>query len=122
MATFGSYGNLGGELVNIVEIDFNVSANSTVTAYTVPVGRYAFVVVRVAVAQSSNVIPIAGNSSIVFNYSPSNTSGYVATSGVSVSAFDDNKMMNEGESIVHSGTSATVNRRGNFLIFEYRKP
>lgn len=122
MATFGSYGNLGGELVSVVEVDFSVSANSTVTAYTVPSGRYAFVVVRVAVAESANSFPIVGNSNIIFNYSGANSSGYIGVGGVTVSAFDDNKMMNEGETITHSGDSALVNRSGNFLIFEYRKP
>lgn len=122
MTTFGSYGNLGGELVSVVEVDSSTAG----IVYTVPAQRYSLVVIRY---MSTGLI----GTFVRFNYSSSffeygNRALYPAeyfknAPSAEVSGGNDQtpddfqpKLMNAGESITISGSSV------NFLIFEYRKP
>ena len=136
MATFGSYGNLGGELVSVVEVNQNLSGTvGTTTSYACPVGRYALVVIRrLFIAYSGGIGGASGN--IFFNFGAGNAFMYnsatetrnisfstnhpSAQATTNVSDNFDPKLMNEGEFIQHTVTTGTL--QYNFLIFEYRKP
>lgn len=129
MATFGSYGNLGGELVNIAEVNVSTTSGTQTVSYTVPAGRYALVVIRSVSMTAVNFCRI------IFNYS-SNDFIYESSAtqpvnySVNYPSFDNAndlahdfqpKLMNEGETIEHlAGALGTT--AYNFLIFEYRKP
>lgn len=122
MATFGSYGNLGGELVSIVEVDSSTAG----TVYAVPTGRYALVVIRYMVTGLIGTFVRFNYSSFFFEYG--NRAFYPAqysqnAPSAEVAGGNDQtpddfqpKLMSEGETITISGSAV------NFLIFEYRKP
>lgn len=114
MATFGSYGNLGGELVQITEIQLTSSrpiGASTTTLFTVPIGRYALVIER-----NSTTTEVAN---LTCNYS-------IATGTTTYLINDtEGRIANEGEAVnIVSNNTAFVplNANINILIFEYRKP
>ena len=135
MATFGSYGNLGGELVSVVEINQNLAGTiGTTTSYTCPAQRYALVVIRnLFIGYTGG---FGGSGSILFNFGTGNTFSYnsaTETRNISFSInhpsaqattnVNDNfdpKLMNEGETIQHLLNNNSM--QYNFLIFEYRKP
>lgn len=116
MATFGSYGNLGGELVNVVEINSSLISviSPTATLYTCPSGRYALVILR--------NFSLGSLTSIQFNYSASLNFVYQQNTNYNESTMKD-KILNEGEDIVlNRPAGAIASSAVNFLIFEYRKP
>ena len=120
MATFGSYGNLGGELVSVVEVnELNGGPTGGGTASTVnyvcPAGRYALVIMR-----NFSLVNNLGTCNLQFNYSGTNTFQYNGNASYNEATMKD-KILNEGENIT---TNRTLNGQTNvnFLIFEYRKP
>ena len=126
MATFGSYGNLGGELVSVVEVNQAIGGTTT-TVYTVPTSRYALVVIRYIVTGLVGTFVRFNYSGFYFEYGnrsfypaqfTNNTESMASAVGLAENVQDnfEPKLMNEGETI-------TVNSSNiNFLIFEYRKP
>lgn len=120
MATFGSYGNLGGELVNVIEVnELNNGPTGGGTAstvnYTCPTGRYALVITR-----NFSLVNNSGTCNLQFIYSGTSTFQYTGNLSYNESTMKD-KILSEGESIV---TNRTLNGQTNinFLVFEYRKP
>ena len=123
MATFGSYGNLGGELVSVVEHTPNFIVPSggsvTVTAYTVPAGRYALIA-RAWFDDDSSLHNLTHN----FFANIGLPNNIAITSSISL---EMSLLLNEGDSIIvnsqqPSFTGSNITSFLNFLIFEYRKP
>lgn len=124
MATFGSYGNLGGELVSVNELNSSIPVPdggtvSNVVFYTVPVGRYALIT-RI----------VNGDNSVPYNLtgvSFSVNTGTINNVPISTTGLEMSLLLNEGDSITFSGsqpffTGSTINALIDSLIFEYRKP
>lgn len=136
MATFGSYGNLGGVLVNVVELNINISGNvATTTSYTCPAGRYALVVIRNLFI--GYLGGIGGGSGIInFNFGAGNTFSYNSLTETRTISFSTNhpssqattnvndnfdaKIMTDGETIQHTLSNNQLSY--NFLVLEYSKP
>lgn len=123
MATFGSYGNLGGELVSVIEHapSFVVpnGGNITVNAYTVPAGRYALIT-RIWFDDNN---PLYGLTN-TFSASIGLPNNIDISSSISL---EMSLLLNEGDSVVVNSaqpfsTGFNITLLLNFLIFEYRKP